>query len=180
MTELPDQLDVRIVYLCMLNATECSPLSDLIADLVWREIVEVPKSLDAARQGVRYLISNGWATLSEGDPYLDSQSLAEESVPEIIVRDSAWRAQGNGEQRPPSLIFLEATPAGIAAWGEGFPVVKLTESERQSLMFPPISRDRDLSSRKASRGSDYGRPDTGGGPAHNNRLQPTTGFAGGG
>lgn len=142
MTELPEQLDARIVYLCMLNATECSPLSDLISDLVWREIVEVPTSLEAARQGVRYLISEGWASLSEGDPYGESQPLDEEKASNMIDGELAWRALGSGEQRPPSLIFIEATPVGIETWGEGFPVVNLTDQERQSLMFPPYSQDQ--------------------------------------
>jgi len=141
-TELPPQLDARIVYLCMLNATESSPLSELIGDLIWRGIVEAPKILDAAREGVRYLVSMGWATLSEGDPYGECQAITEDKVAGVIASESSWRAQGTGEQRPPSLIFIEATPSGSEQWAEGFPVVNLTDSERQSLMFPPYSHDQ--------------------------------------
>lgn len=132
MVSLDEGLDPRVVYSVMLNATEGSSLSEILDDLAPRGFVSEGELIDATRSAVSFLLGRGWVSLLDG-AFGDGRDVPTSEAARVLDELSSWKTDANGGPFPVELL---STKSGIEEWGEGFPVVGLSEEERRALMFP--------------------------------------------
>ncbi len=135
--EPPDQ---RVLFLVMLNATEESPLYEILSDIESRGFFDnSAKTLNQILAAVRFLLSGGWAGVGyeTRSPHTSFQELPIDAGELIVASMSSWEPPTSDDTWASYCLF--PTPLGVQAWSDGFTIVQLDQDARQRLMFPQYS-----------------------------------------
>jgi hypothetical protein len=129
---LPDDIDMHVAYLVMLNGTEEASLHEALADIVQRKLLPEPEAFAAAQCALQFLVSGGWLVVAQREQG-HTRTLSGPELESIITSSRSWAAPDTPDA---AIIGLEPTSLGAAAWKSGFPILGLSEKVRRSLMLP--------------------------------------------